>query len=146
MKRKLNCVLLVDDDKDCNYFHERVLNKMQCVEKIEVAHDGVEALEFLKSIKNKLGLKPAIIFLDVNMPKMNGWEFLNEYEKLDEADKAEIIIVMLTSSLNPDDEKKAKSYNCVSGFLNKFLEEESVNKILKEHFPECIEDQVLIDN
>ncbi|HEY8657499.1 MAG TPA: response regulator [Hanamia sp.] len=137
MKKKLNYVLLVDDDDDCNFFHQRLLNKMECTEKIEIAHDGQKALDFLNSSINGLHPKPDIIFLDINMPGMGGWEFLEEYTKLDEEFKEKIVLVMLTSSLNPDDKERALSYSSVNGFINKYLDKESLNKILTEHFLEC---------
>lgn len=134
MKNKLNCVLLVDDDKDCNFFHQRLLKRMNCTESIEIALDGKMGLDFLKSRKNK----PEIIFLDINMPKMNGWEFLVEYEKLSEEDKAKTVVVMVTSSLNPDDKNKAETFGSVKNFNTKYLDKEAVEKIIKKYFPECI--------
>ncbi len=130
MKKKLNCILLVDDDKDCNFFHQRLLKKMDCAESIEIVTDGKMALEFLKSKRNP----PDIIFLDINMPKMNGWEFLAEYKKLPDEERAKIVVVMLTSSLNPDDRSKAEAFGMVNGFNAKYLDKGSVEKILKEHF------------
>ncbi len=59
-----------------------------------------------------------------------------EYKNLDEALKAKIVLVMLTTSLNPDDRERAKNYSDVSGFNNKYLTKETLNKILNDHFPE----------
>jgi CheY-like chemotaxis protein len=132
MKQKLNCILLVDDDKDFNFIHERLLKKMNCVESIEVAANGKIGLDFIMSNK----CKPNIIFLDINMPKMNGWEFLEAYNRLAEDEKANVVIVMLTSSLNPDDMAKAETFGCVRSFVAKPLDIESVEKILIQHFAE----------
>jgi CheY-like chemotaxis protein len=131
MKKKLDCILLVDDDPHANFFHKRLLNKIDCARSIEVAIDGEMALDFIRSKKNK----PDIIFLDINMPKMDGWEFLIAYEKLDISDKAKVV-VMLSSSLNPDDKSKAVNYISVSGFITKYLEKEAVEEILTQHFPD----------
>jgi CheY-like chemotaxis protein len=138
MKKKLNCILLVDDDSNCNFFHRRLLNKMECTERVEIAVNGIEALNFLESIKDGKHPMPAIIFLDINMPVMDGWEFLEAYKKLDEDMKAKIVLVMLTTSLNPNDKVRAEGYGVVNGFNNKFLTEKAVNKILAEHFPEYV--------
>jgi|SRR3954462_6873481 len=129
MKKKLNCILLVDDDPHANFFHQRLLNKIACTELIEIAMDG----EILKCIKSKVE-KPDIIFLDINMPKMDGWEFLEEYKKLALSERAKIV-VMLSSSLNPDDRKKAGNYESVMGFISKYLEKEAVEELLLHHFP-----------
>ena len=121
MKKKLNCVLLVDDDNDCHYFHKRLINKMIITEKLELANDGEEALTFLKSRNNGMHPKPDIIFLDLNMPGMNGWEFLEEYKKLDEELKAKILVIV-TTSINLDDRKRAENIGDVNGFRKNFLQ------------------------
>ena len=135
MKKKMNSVLLVDDNDFCNEFHQIIINKMGITEKVEVATDGKEALAYLKSTVNGKHPKPDLIFLDINMPVMNGWEFLEEYKKLDAEMKANIIVIV-TSSFNPDDKKRADLMDCVDGFKEKFLSLEKINEILMEHFPE----------
>ena len=136
MKKKLNSILLVDDDSDCNFFHQRLINKMGCVEKIYIAKDGQEALEFLTSDEGGQNPSPDIIFLDINMPRMNGWEFIEEYTKLNEHEKAKIVLIMLTTSLNPDDVERSKKYKDVKGYRKKYLDKESMEKIIEEFFPE----------
>ncbi|MEO5643134.1 MAG: response regulator [Bacteroidia bacterium] len=131
MKKKLNCILLVDDDPDDNFFHQRIINKMKITNAIEVAKNGIEALEYLKK-ENQL--IPELIFLDINMPKMNGWEFLGQYKELDEKCKARITIMMLTTSANPDDIKRANEIEDVTGIKTKPLSVEMVNEILAAHF------------
>ncbi len=132
MKIKLNCILLVDDDNDCNFFHKKFLQEMNCTDSIHVATNGAEALEFLKTrSENEI---PDIILLDINMPKINGWEFLEAYEKLPLQFKAKIVVIMLTTSLNPDDRIKAATFPSIKGFKEKYLDEEMVLQILEEHF------------
>ncbi len=136
LKKKLKCVLLVDDDDDCNLFHQRLLNKLECTEKVQIARDGVEALDFLRSTIDGCPPCPSIIFLDINMPRMNGWEFLEEYKKLDTKFKAEVLLIMLTTSLNPDDLERTRNYHEVSGFNNKYLQKNNIEKIITDNFPE----------
>jgi CheY-like chemotaxis protein len=133
---KLNCILLVDDDNDCNYLHKRVLKKTQCAERIEVVNDGEQALHFLKTAVHGKYPCPDLILLDINMPGMNGWEFLEEYEKLDSEVRAKIVLVMLTSSVSPDDEARALKMNIIGGFRRKYLNEESILEIINAYFPE----------
>ena len=78
--------------------------------------------------------QPAIIFLDINMPKIDGWEFLDEYEKLEDIQKAQVVLVMLTTSLNPDDLERAKSNPLVYDYLNKYLDADRIQKIIEKHF------------
>jgi len=135
MKPKVDCILLVDDDEDCNFFHERLIKKMECADRVEASLTGNDALDFLKSSVNGQHPRPNLILLDINMPGMDGWGFLEEYNKLSEDQKAQIVVVMLTTSLNPDDRKKAESDPNVGAFANKYLDEESLLEILKSNFP-----------
>lgn len=138
MTKKLNCILLVDDDNDCNFFHERLLNKLSCTEKISIAHNGEEAINYLKINSNNNNNNPELILLDINMPKINGWEFLDLFEKDNTIKKDKTILLMLTSSLNPDDYSRAKNYNCVKGFYSKYLDEKSINEIFVQYYPDYI--------
>jgi len=133
MKKKLNCILLVDDDAEDNYFHQIVIDEMNITERIEIALNGVEALNFLKK-ENQT--PPDIIFLDINMPKMNGWEFLEVYEELRADQKAKVVVVMLTTSINPSDRKRAEQFPDIMGFNTKPLTEEMLAEILERNFPE----------
>ncbi len=133
--KKLNCILLVDDDEDCNFYHKKVINKLDCAENTQFARDGVEALDILKKNVNSNGNIPELILLDINMPKVNGWDFLDLYGQLDEVQQQQITIVMLTTSINPDDKNRADNNEFVDDFLNKYLNEEALLKILESHFP-----------
>jgi CheY-like chemotaxis protein len=131
LKKKLNCILLIDDDPDDNFFHQVIIKQMNIVDRIDVANDGVEALEYLRSETTP----PELIFLDINMPRMNGWEFLAEYKQLYAEQKAKAIVIFLTTSANPEDLKRARQIEEVSGFETKPLSAESLTEILQEHFP-----------
>lgn len=135
MKKKLNCILLIDDDLPTNFINERVLRKMDCSEKIKAVQGGFEALSYLKSSDKETHPKPDLIFLDINMPGMNGWEFLEEYQYLSLEQKGKVV-VMLTTSLNPDEREKAEKVTEITGFLNKPLIADGIENLLKSHFPE----------
>ena len=107
MKQKLNCILLIDDDKPTNFINEVVIKQLDCAEKIVVVQNGSEALDYLKSKDDGEHPQPDLIFLDINMPAMNGWEFLEKYTELDKKQHGKVVVIMLTTSLNQDDEKKA---------------------------------------
>lgn len=133
MKKKLNCILLVDDDHEDCYFHQIVINKMDITDSIQVAVNGLEALAFLKKEGQVI---PELIFLDINMPKMNGWEFLEQYKFLDPKQKARITIMMLTTSANPADVKRAQEFKDVTGYKTKPLSVEMLTDILINYFPD----------
>jgi len=135
VKRKLDCILLVDDSHEDNKYHEIIIREMDIVHRIEFALNGLEALAFLKKENQIL---PELIFLDINMPRMNGWEFMEEYKNLDAAQKARVVIMILTTSANPDDIKKAKEIEEITGFETKPLTREMMMGILNEHFQDYL--------
>ena len=135
MKKKLNCILLVDDDPDDNFYHQIIINEMNIVNHIDIVINGIEAIAYLKK-ENQI--PPEIIFLDLNMPKMNGWEFLEQYKHLGIAQKAKVLIVILTTSANPDHIKRAKEIQEVTGFETKPLTKELMLEILQQHFPDYL--------
>ena len=137
---KLNCVMLIDDNADDNFFHQRVINKTGRVNEIVVMESGEEALSYLKEHEKHPESNPDLIFLDINMPGMNGWEFLEEYETLSTEAKAKKVVVMLSTSFNPEDREKAMSIKSNERFLNKPLTVEDFCNLLERFFPEVSEE------
>lgn len=138
MKRKLNCVLLVDDDDATNFLHEMVVRESDITEEVRSVLSADAALEYLASKINGEHPQPDLIFLDINMPRMNGWEFLKHYKELPIGQKGGVVVVMLTTSLNPDDSTKATSIPAIRKFLNKPLTKEMINTVMEEHFKDYL--------
>jgi CheY-like chemotaxis protein len=143
MKKKLNCVLLVDDNESDNFFHKRAILKSGITDRVEIVINGKEAIDFLKPVQQgenseKSYAQPELIFLDINMPVMNGWQFLEEYQKLEDVQKGKIIVIMLTTSLNPSDKIKAETMLESECFRYKPLTPEVISEIIQIHFPEYL--------
>ena len=134
MNKNLKCIMLVDDNHDDNFFHEREIKKINLTNIVKTKNSGIEALEYLKSKNNNKDPHPDLIFLDINMPGMNGWEFLQEYNKLDKELQSHAIIIMLTTSQNPDDEARAKTWPFVSDYVTKPLTKEIMQDIVNKYF------------
>ncbi|MFK8014457.1 MAG: response regulator [Gammaproteobacteria bacterium] len=113
-------ILLVDDSPDDNFFHQRAIKKSGLDAMVTVATDGEEAIGFLQSIGSR-SRGPDLIFLDINMPRMTGWEFLSVYAELPETVQASAVIVMLTTSPHPEDRERAQRNAHVADFVNKPL-------------------------
>ena len=137
MPKKLPLILLVDDNKDDNYLHCRSIRKVDADIPIEVCLDGEAALSFLKRAHSSSGPafpQPDLIMLDINMPLMNGWEFLNEYDKMPAEAKGNSVIIVLTTSLNPIDKDRAANYPMVQEYQNKPLTTDKIRTILHKYF------------
>lgn len=137
MKRKLNCILLIDDDEPTNFLNKMVIEEVDCTERVETMQSAREALKYLTNTTSDGDYpRPDLVFLDINMPAMDGWEFLEKYNQLSKDQKAKIIVVMLTTSFNPEDELRARNMSGISGFRNKPLTPEILTQILHKYFPD----------
>jgi response regulator of citrate/malate metabolism len=125
--------ILIDDDPIINLVHKRIIQKVEDAATIEIFISGIKALEYFKT--NDSDTK--MVFLDINMPEMNGFEFLNELIKNKNINKEGLSIYILTSSLNNKDREKARRYPILKGYLGKPLNIEGVLK-LKERYAESI--------
>lgn len=133
--KKLETILLVDDDAPTNFFNKIIIKKTACAEQVEETQNGLVALEYIKSRYHENKSQPDLILLDINMPGMDGWEFLEEYVKLEFIDEmSSTIIIMLTTSLNPSDMEKANTIKVINGFANKPFSTDNLEKIINEHF------------
>ena len=125
---KINLLIFIDDDYATNFYHKVIVRDSGLVDKFLFFSTAKEALTYFTEQKEAGNWeKPDAIFLDINMPEINGWEFLDLYAETD-IDKAPIYI-MLTTSLNPDDMEKAELNPLVRGLKNKPLTEAHLKEI-----------------
>lgn len=137
--KKLNCILLIEDNEFINIFNRRIIEQVALTDNIEVVENGQEAINYLTRQVNLIPNGhtpqwPDMILLDLNMPCMNGWEFIQEYRKIKHSINKNIVIVMLSTTPNPDDIKRSEQIPEISAFVSKPLTREVLGKLIEKHF------------
>ena len=111
----MNSVMIIDDSEADQFLARCIIEKSKPDIEILQAYDGQEALEILGTLTQQ----PDVIFLDINMPRMNGHEFLAQYDKWEEQS---MIVIMLTSSSQEQDKERSMAYKCVKDYYTKPLD------------------------
>ena len=128
-------ILLVEDDPDDVVFVRRAFASVWSECKLHVVTNGEMALEYLhREGEFSDAPTPDLVLLDLNMPFLNGWQFLDLYRELDDDLKSQLVIIMLTTSLNPDDREKAINIKEINGFRNKPLTKEVLLEVVDQYF------------
>lgn len=130
-------ILCVDDDPITLMLYKKVIAKAEFGDTILFAQNGEEALELLLKIKSQdsdltTSQTPDLIFLDLNMPVMNGWDFLEHFTKKIHKQSKQISIIILSSTIDPSDYIRAKQYEVVTHFLSKPLTVEMLKDLKTE--------------
>ncbi len=124
-KKRYFAVMLIDDNEIDNLINQKMIESSGITKHIYIHTGARSALEFLKNIQEidefASKILPDVIFLDIDMPLMDGFQFLDEFEKLNNELRGKCRIVMLTSSINPQDVNKSKKYSYVKKYINKPL-------------------------
>jgi CheY-like chemotaxis protein len=123
-------ILLIDDDPIFVYLMRRIINSTSYTCEINEFTDGELAINYLNGIRDKNELLPDLIFLDLSMPVMDGWEFLKEYSQLRPAITKDITLFIVSSSISPKEVERAKTFRAVSDFLIKPLGKAKVIEII----------------
>ena len=108
--KKFLRVLIVDDEEIDRFIAARLIEKLQLTGQIEVASNGEQAFEVIRKWGVGIGEKHTLILLDINMPLMNGFAFLDKCKQIGYLRESYVQIILLTSSIHPEDRKKAAFY------------------------------------
>lgn len=131
---KISCILLVDDDQINNFINQRLIEDLIITEELNLVNNGLEAVDYLKESCQNSNKCPELILLDINMPVMDGFEFLYEFKSLDFPNKEKVKIVMLTTSTSQKDLEKLEDHQ-IAGYINKPLTEEKMMELFNKLFP-----------
>lgn len=124
-------ILLIDDDNATNYLHKYYLEEWNICERVLTAEDGRIALDLINDTPDLFSSSNDLILLDINMPVMNGFEFLQEYEKMSTDKKADCLFVMLTTQLSEGYQQRANQILDINGFVEKPLAKDDLIKQVK---------------
>lgn len=125
--------MLIDDEPVANLLHQKILEKSQLANQIIVYQDPEKALLELQTRIEKKSC-PSLVLLDLNMPRLSGWDFLECLKSMfkNKAFENKLKICILTSSMDREDEKRAKIYHFVIGYLHKPFSQEKCQELLKK--------------
>ena len=126
---KFERVLLIDDNDIDNFINERMITTTDFARTVVVKSTAESALDYLKKNVASSDLLPQIIFLDLNMPVMDGFGFLGEYEHMPDSVKKFCKVIVLSSSISPEDINRASTNPYVSKYINKPLNEKYLDAI-----------------
>lgn len=131
--QSFNTVMLIDDNEVDNYLNERIVGFYNFAKRILVHSSSKSALEYLKNLQRNSSISrdliPDLIFLDLDMPEMNGFLFIDEFLKLVDEIKDYTKIVILSSSIQPIDLERSKRIPEVVSFLNKPLKKKNLDDL-----------------
>lgn len=128
--KKIEIIALIDDDPAFVFITEKIIEKTNHFKEVKVFDNGLNALNYLKENLNNDTHLPNIIFLDLSMPVMDGWQFLDEYTLLKIKDKSKITVYICSSSISPYDITRAKSISEVTDFIIKPITKEKLTEIV----------------
>ncbi len=124
--RKIDLTYIIDDDKIFVFVLKKILAKNENFNQVFDFRNGEDVLNMLMNKDNQL---PDIILLDINMPVIDGWQFLEELEQLPNKDQLNVFI--MSSSIDTNDIEKSKSFSTVKDFISKPINNDKLNKLIE---------------
>lgn len=131
---QVKAVCIIDDDKIYRFTTEKYIEMLGLADKVITYADGEEALDYLKAKSSNSSELPDIIFLDVNMPIMDGWDFIEEYSKIASSFPKKVVLYMVSSSIDERDSNRAKEIAEITDFIVKPITEERLVQLISANF------------
>lgn len=128
---KNNSIWIIDDDPIQIFIAKRLLKNLEVFQTIRTMANPKDALEELEGLSTSKDNLPDVLIVDLNMPQMDGWQFLDEYDGM--SLEKRIAIFLVTSSINPADVKRAENCSSVDGYLIKPLKAQDLENALKKY-------------
>ena len=129
--KTINNMTLIDDDEVFVFLTKKAIERTHLVELIRVFSNGLDAIDFLRENSNNVDALPEIILLDLSMPIMDGWQFLDQFSKLAPKIEKKIIIYLCSSSISPNDIQLAKKNSLVTDYVIKPITKEKLIELIK---------------
>ncbi len=129
--KKIETACIIDDDPIFIYGTKRLMTEIEFCETILVFENGQDAIDGLQNIMASSDKLPSVIFLDLNMPIMNGWEFLEHFEKITNDNRKKTAIYIISSSVDPRDLERIKNYQVVNSYILKPISKDDLNSVLE---------------
>ncbi len=126
MKTSIENILLIDDDSAVTFVYEFSIKRIDPNIKKAIKINGKQAIDYLNELNDNGQCSPNLILLDINMPIMNGWEFMEEYDQLPLKFRQNAVLIMASSSSNIDDIQKSKENENIHDYLIKPIDMEQV--------------------
>lgn len=130
--KKIQRTCIIDDDPIFIYGTRRIMKEVDFCDNILVYNNGQDAIEGLKELIAQGEDLPEVLFLDLNMPIMNGWEFLEDFVKIPNPDGKKVIIYIISSSVDPRDLERIRNYKMVNNYILKPLSPRDLENVLQD--------------
>ncbi len=130
--KKIDSTCIIDDDPIFIYGTKRIMNEVDFCDDILVYNNGQDAIDGLTTMTEEGKTLPSVIFLDLNMPIMNGWEFLEDFVKIPNHNREKVTIYILSSSVDPRDLERIRHYEIISNYILKPISAEDLKNVLEQ--------------
>lgn len=129
---KIESSCIIDDDPIAIYGIKKSMKEIDFCNTLIIYNNGQDAIDGLNTMVEEGTVLPAIILLDLNMPIMDGWEFLEDFIKIPNSNTEKVTIYIISSSIDPRDILKAKNYSLVSSYILKPIKSNDLVKLLSD--------------